>query len=157
VGKFVLWKLKNDWDDYNELYHASAFFEKVAADKGLWIEPHLMINENELAGVVFIIGGTITSIETRMNIQDEFRSLLFKYFHIIDKGKGLGKKWMKDIIFPYYKNLGYRSIYISSSHPKSYPLYEKYGKCIGTYSAFSDNKLFERNGKFFEVHLNQLV
>jgi hypothetical protein len=153
IGKFVLWKIKNQWDDYNELYHATAFFEKVKTNKELWIDSHLMMKNDELVGVAFIIGGNIQNIDYRIEIYEERKSLLFKYFHILEKGKGYGTKWLSKIIIPYYQNLGYQSIYVTSSHLKSFALYEKYGHCLDEYTMQSDNKLFERKGKMFEIGL----
>jgi hypothetical protein len=153
IGKFVLWKLKNEWDDYNELYHATAFFEKIRYDKDLWIDSHLMLKNETIEGSAFVIGGNIQKAETRVEIYEERKSLLFKYFHVVEKGKGFGQKWLSKIIIPYYRNLGYQSFYITSSHPKSFPLYKKLGHCLDEYTTKSDNKLFERKGLFFEIDL----
>lgn len=155
VGEFVMWKLKNEWDDYNELYHSTIFFEKVRANKELWIDSHLMLKDSKLIGIGFIIGGDIQSIENRIEIQHERKSLLFKYFHIIEKGKGLGTKWFSKVIFPYYKNLAYHDIYIASSHPKSFSFYEKFGIGIADYKLFSDSKINERVGRIFKVDLSK--
>lgn len=153
VGKYVLWKLANAWDDYNELFHASAYFNKVITTNDLWINSHLMLNKADISGVAFIVGGNLRNIEKRIEIPDEDKSLLLKYFHIVDRGKGFGKKWLNNIIFPYYKNRGYQKIYIGSSHPESFLLYEKFGKCIYEYNSLSDNKLHQRKGRFFEIDL----
>jgi hypothetical protein len=149
VGKYVLWKIKTAWDDYNELYHAVAFFEKVIKDKTIQIDSHLMIKGTELSGVVFILHGAIRRIETRMQIKDEQKSLLLKYFHIVEKGRGFGKNWLNKVILPYYKSKSFTKIYLASSHPDSFRFYEQFGGAIGEYSSKSDNQLFVRQGKFF--------
>jgi len=156
IGKYVLWKLKNVWDDYNELYHAVSLFERIKADKDLWIDSHLMFKGDNLEGVAFIIGGNVQKAESRTKIYEERKSLLFKYFHIIEKGKGLGQKWLGKIILPYYQNLGYQTIYVGSSHPKSFPLYRKFGHSIDEYKVSSDNKKHERNGMLFEIDLKSM-
>ncbi len=157
VGKYVNWKLQNGWDDYNELYHATEYFTKAMANKNVWIHSHLMMNKSDLACVALIVGGNLKSVENRIEIQNEEKSLLLKYFHIVDKGKGNGQKWLKEIIFPFYKNLEYQHFYIGSSHPKSFALYEKFGHCIYDYNLLSDNNLHERIGKIFRIDLSNLT
>ena len=153
VGKYVLWKLKICWDDYNELFHAAAFFEKVNRDKTIHIDSHLMFKKSELSGVVFILSGNLRSIEQRMQIKDEQYALLLKYFHIVEKGRGYGMTWLNEVILPYYNSKSFTRIYLASSHPDSFRFYEKFGCAIGEYYSKSDNQLFVRQGKYFMLEL----
>lgn len=153
IGEYVLWKLKTSWDDYNELYHAAAFFEKVGEDKAIQIDSHLLFINSGLSGVVFILYGNLRKIEKRMLIRDEQKSLLLKYFHIVEKGRGYGQNWLSKVILPYYKSMAYKDIFLASSHPDSFRFYEKFGRTIGQYCSKSDNQLYERQGKFFRLEL----
>ncbi|MFN8257601.1 MAG: hypothetical protein U0W24_18035 [Bacteroidales bacterium] len=153
VGRYVSWKLANFWDDYNELYHATAYFLKISEENEIWTHSHLIIKNGEINGVAFIVGGKLNKAESKFRIEEEEKSLLLKYFHITDRGKGLGKKWLGEIILPYYKAKDFDKIYVSSSHPESFPLYEKFGRCFHHYQANSDNHLYLRQGKSFEIEL----
>jgi hypothetical protein len=153
VSKYVTWKLKEGWDDYNELYHASSFFEKIRSEKGIWIDSHLMYKDDQLEGTAFVIGGNIQKAETRTEIYEERKSILLKYFYILERGNGFGNKWLSKIILPYYQNLGYQNIYVTSSHESSFSLWKKHGHCLEEYIVSSDNKIFKRQGLFFEINL----
>ena len=151
IGTYVNWKLNNTWDDYNELYHAIKYIEKIHKIDGIWYEIHTIERENEIKGVVTIVGGALNKIESNI---DESNTLLLKYFHIIEKGKGYGSYWLKSIIIPYYRNKGYREVYVSSSHPKSFDFYKKMGTEVKNYRKTSDNGLFERRCKSFLIPIN---
>lgn len=154
IGRFVQWKLETEqWDDYNELYHASHFLESVKREPGVWLETHLLCRDNAVVGVVLIVGGELRKIETKYRIDQEPQALLLKYFHIVEKGKGDGSYWLKTVIFPYYKARGYRTLYTSSSHESSFPFYERLGSEIAHYQQLSDNKCYERQGKCFVITL----
>lgn len=153
VAEFVLWKLKNDWDDYNELYHAARYFENIKSDESLQIDTHLIIVGKELKGVVFIISGKVRRLETKYAIEKEENALVLKYFHILDRGRGTGQFWLQEVIFPYYRNQGFERVYLNSSHPQSFNFYRKFGTHIGDYTQESDNGLFVRKGSSFEILL----
>jgi len=153
VAKYVLWKLQHEWDDYNELTHAARFFHQAEANTEVWIDSHIAKKGEDIAGVAFVIGGKIGSLETRYETDDPERSLILKYFHIVDKGNGTGRHWLRNIIFPYYQKLGFGHIYLSSSHPKSFSLYSGLGVEIADYTSKSDNGIFERKGKCFRMDL----
>lgn len=154
IHRYVQWKIENDnWDDYNELNHASKFIENVKTLKNVWIDSHLFCKDDKINGVVFIVGGDITRIETKINFEDEAQSLLLKYFHIIHKGNGYGSLWLNAVIFPYYKRLGYRKIYVNSSHIDSFPFYNRLGEKISEYEQQSDNKIIIRKGNQFLIKL----
>lgn len=55
--------------------------------------------------------------------------------------------WFKNII-KYYK-----AIYLKSSHPKVFSMYNRLGKEVGEYSSKSDNDLVEGKGKIFKIFL----
>ncbi|WP_339810558.1 hypothetical protein [uncultured Imperialibacter sp.] len=148
---YVQWKLTNDWDDYNELTHATRFFDEAQKKPTLEVDSHLLMKGGKLKGALFILRGELATIESRYPIPEPEKSLILKYFHIMERGQGIGQRWLKEVIIPYYGKLGFADIYLSSSHPKSFGFYEKFGKEIATYTSASDNGLLTREGKCFRV------
>jgi len=51
VGQFVQWKLANDWDDYNELFHATKLVQQIAQTEGVWLHTHSLVKGNKNIGV----------------------------------------------------------------------------------------------------------
>lgn len=80
----MLWKLKNEWDDYNELYHSCALVDNIKKSPDSWIDTHIITNGESVLGVVLIIGGKIeyekylkATVETKWE-----NSVMLNYFHI---------------------------------------------------------------------------
>jgi len=153
VARYVLWKLQQKWDDYNELAHATRFFHHALNYPGVWVDSHLAKTNEILSGSVFLLGGHIAPLEGRYKIADPEHSLLLKYFHVVEKGHGTGQLWLKDVIFPHYRKQGFRHIYLSSSHPKSFQFYTRLGSEVGRYASKSDNGIYEREGRCFRIDL----
>jgi len=150
---YVKYKLDEDWDDYNEFFHACRLFENLKKNDKLSIDSHLLFKNDHLIGCAFIVRGNIADNEGRYRIIEEKTALQIKYFHITEKGKGYGKNWLKEIIIPYYSELEYKRIYVNSSHPLSFAFYERLGERIANYTQPSDNNLFERKGASFLINL----
>src|SRR5665647_3323361 len=122
VGHYVQWKLENNhWDDYNELFHVAKLVEDLKKHADVWFDTHCLFRDNRIIGVLLIVDGDLKKLETKYEIKD--KSLLLKYFHIVDKGNGYGSFWLKSVIIPHYKQKGYQQIYVNSSHPDSFPFY----------------------------------
>jgi len=154
ISRFVHLKIEqNIWDDYNELYHAVNLVEKLKMEPGIWFDTHWIVQDENITGVMVIVGGNIKTLEKKYVIENENDSLLLKYFHIVDKGKGYGSFWLGSVIIPYYKSKGYRNIYVNSSHEKSFPFYKRFGSVIATYERMSDNGLFKREGNSFLIRI----
>ncbi|UII27457.1 hypothetical protein LVD15_03225 [Fulvivirga maritima] len=151
IGKYVNWKLENSWDDYNELYHAINYIESLKKLEGICCEIHTIEKDGDIKGVLTIVGGAIDKLG--VNHGDFKKTILLKYFHIIEKGKGYGGYWLKSVIMPHYYDLGFRQMLISSSHPKSFNFYNKIGQETETYYKKSDNDLYERICKTFVVRI----
>ncbi|WP_339793110.1 hypothetical protein [uncultured Imperialibacter sp.] len=151
TGHYVQWKLANDWDDYNEMTHATRFFDEAQKKPTLEVDSHLLMKGEELKGALFIIHGDLPSVESRYPIPEPEKSLILKYFHIMERGQGVGQQWLKDVIMPHYIKLGFTDIYLSSSHPKSFGFYEKFGEQMASYTSASDNRLLTREGKCFRI------
>ncbi len=153
IGNYVNWKLQNNWDDYNELFHSLNYIENLKQTEGIWFEIHTIEKNNEIKGVLTIVGGHINQLEVDDNIENK-NTILLKYFHIIEKGKSYGSYWLNSVIIPYYFNKGIEKIYINSSHPQSFNFYNKIGNEIKTFTKKSDNHLYERVCKTFLVSAN---
>lgn len=153
VAHYVHGKLTSERDDYNELSHALRFFHQAGQSDSLWVDTHLIKQAGDLVGCVFLVGGAVDAIENRFHINTPEESLLLKYFHIVNKGQGLGQKWLNEVIIPHYRTRGFRHIYVSSSHPLSFGFYGRWGMEIASYSAPSDNGIYMRQGKSFVINL----
>lgn len=154
VQHFVQWKKDNEqWDDYNEWEHASKLVQQIQSEEDIWMDTHLLFKQERLIGVALIVGGSIRKLENKYIIEKEEASLLLKYFHIIEKGKGNGSYWLRSVVFPFYKEKQYKNVYVNSTHPKSFPFYERFGEKIATYEQMSDQLLFKRMGECFLVKL----
>lgn len=154
VQAYVSWKLENDsWDDYNEFFHALRFFSSVRQEQNVWVHTHLILRQEEILGVVFILGGALSQIEQRYQIEEEDHALLVKYFHIREKGKGIGTDWFQKLLIPYYRNKRFKRIYLSSSHQQSFPFYQRLGTPIAEYESLSDNGQSLRKGRSFCILL----
>ena len=156
VQRFVQWKLENNkWDDYNELYHASKLIEMLKIQNDIWFDSHLLFKEDKLTGILFIVGGKIAKLEKKFSVEDETAALLLKYFHIIEKGNGYGSLWLNSVIIPYYREKGYKKIYVNSSHKDSFPFYNRFGEKISEYKQQSDNHLNNRIGRSFLIKIRE--
>jgi hypothetical protein len=152
VGHYVQWKLENNhWDDYNELFHVAKLVEDLKKHADVWFDTHCLFRNNRIIGVLLIVDGDLKKLETKYEIKD--KSLLLKYFHIVDKGNGYGSFWLKSVIIPHYKQKGYQQIYVNSSHPDSFPFYNRLGSLIANYEQMSDNHLYRRKGRCFLINL----
>jgi hypothetical protein len=117
------------------------------------METHLLLRDNTILGVLLLLGGELTQVESKYRIENEHEAVLLKYFHISDKGKGYGNYWLKSVVFPHYKARGYSKLYTSSSHENSFPFYERLGSVIARYQQPSDNNCYERQGRCFAITL----
>ena len=153
IGRYVQWKLENNhWDDYNELYHATRLTQDLKTYSDIWFDTHYLYRDDLIIGVLLIVGGNVGKLETKYDIEEE--SLLLKYFHIADKGLGYGSFWIKSVIIPYYKQKGFKQIYVNSSHKDSFPFYKRLGSLIANYERMSDNNLYPREGCSFLINMN---
>ncbi|MEM8901488.1 MAG: hypothetical protein AAGC85_25485 [Bacteroidota bacterium] len=152
ISAYVNWKLENEWDDYNELFHAIKYIQDLRNLEGIWYEIHTLEKDHEVRGVLTMVGGVLEKLGMEQGL-DTSTTLLLKYFHLIDKGKGYGSYWLTSVIIPHYTARGFQSILVSSSHPKSFPFYEKLGTETNSFTKTSDNQLYERRCKTFLISL----
>ncbi|OOM80199.1 hypothetical protein [Clostridium sp. BL-8] len=149
-------KAENEWDDYNEVYHCCKLIEDVKNNKNMNMDFHIMRKDEKCLGIALVSSGIIDYKmffkEPIYIDEDNKEILIFNYFHISKEGRGNGELWLKKII-QYYKYKNYKAIYLKSTHPKVFSMYNRLGIEIGEYSTFSDNKLLERKGKIFKIIL----
>lgn len=152
----LLFKSENQWDDYDEVYHCNRLINWVKKNKDMNMDFHIMKKDEKYLGIALVTSGKIDySLFFKEEIDIEEKDseiLIFNYFHISKEGRGNGEVWFKNII-KYYKEKNYKAIYLKSSHPKVFSMYNRLGKEIGQYSSKSDNELFERQGKIFKTIL----
>lgn len=154
ILRFVQWKLENNkWDDYNELYHASRLIKMLKTHDDIWLDSHLLFKSNKMIGVLFIVGGNVSKLVENISIRIENKSLLLKYFHIVEKGNGFGSLWLRSVVIPYYGEKGYKQIYVNSSHKDSFPFYSRLGEKISDYKQESDNQINKRCGSSFLIKI----
>ncbi len=149
-------KAENEWDDYNEVYHCCKLIEDVKNNKNMNMDFHIMRKDEKFLGIALVSSGIIDYkmfFKEPIYIDEDNKDILiFNYFHIAKEGRGNGELWLKKII-QYYKAKHYKAIYLKSTHPKVFSMYNRLGIKIGEYSTSSDNKLFERKGKIFKIML----
>ncbi|SNS17113.1 hypothetical protein SAMN05446037_100596 [Anaerovirgula multivorans] len=149
----MLWKIRNDWDDYNELFHCCCLMESICRTLDTWIDTHFIKKNESIVGVVLIEGGKIDFnkyLKINGNLQKGNNAML-NYFHIMPEARGNGERWLREVIIPYYKEKGIDNIYLKSSHIRSFSLYQRLGTEVGQYSTKSDNHLYNRGGKIFKI------
>jgi hypothetical protein len=157
IAKNVLWKIRNKWDDYNEVSHCCRFIESVRESRDIWIETHFIKNGSKIAGVLFVTGGNVdlsNLFKIKLPFQfQEGKSITISYFHIIPEERGVGEEWLRNVVMPYYREKGIEEIFIKSSHLMAFSLYSRLGKEIDGYTTQSDNRLYSRKGKIFQIKI----
>ena len=152
----LLFKAENEWDDYNEVYHCCKLIESVKSNENMNMDFHIMNKNEKYLGIALVSSGILDYkmfFKEPIQINEYDKDvLIFNYFHISQEGRGNGELWFNNII-QYYKAKHYKAIYLKSSHPKVFSMYNRLGIEIGEYLSSSDNKLFHRQGKIFKIIL----
>lgn len=154
----LLYKAEHGWDDYDEVFHCCQLVEAARQDPSLHMEFHTLRREDHTVGVGLVTGGAILRPlffpPELMPAEPQDSLLVFNYFHMAPSERGVGSRWLKEIILPHCAGRGYRALYVKSSHPKVFSLYSRLGKQVGNYASHSDNGLFTRSGKLFRIPLS---
>lgn len=157
IIKNVLHKAETDWDDYNEVYHCCRLIELVRQTANIQMDFHYIKKAQDILGVALVTKGIIDLpmfFPTNISVEDSPQNILIlNYFHTETAGRGWGEHWLKSIIFPYYQDKNFLTLYVKSSHPKVFSLYDRLGSSIGIYKSSSDNGLYARSGKIFKINL----
>ena len=166
-GKFLLSLLENmkekilneAWDDYNELHHCCKIIHDFSQQPGVVMDFHTLRKDNEQLGMVMMTHGAIDRniyACSGLSISDPLDQVaLLSYFHISPAGRGNGTFWLRDLIMPFYADQGYTAIYLKTSHPKAFPLYDRLGAVIGNYTVPSDNAVHMRVGRIYRIPLQE--
>lgn len=153
----LLVKAETGWDDYDEVYHCCQLVEAVRRDSTLHMEFHTLRREGHRVGIGLVTSGRIICPlffpDSLLPAEPVEGLLMFNYFHVAPSERGVGGRWLKDVILPHYAAQGYRAVYVKSSHPKVFSLYGQLGTEVGTYTARSDNGLYVRPGRLFRISL----
>ena len=155
ISEYVTWKISNNkWDDYNEFWNATQFSNELVKNEKVWFHTHTIKKKESVVGVVMIVGGKIDSIPGESDYQSPKNGLIIKYFHIVERGQGLGQFWIKSVLFPFYRNLGYDHFSVSTSHPHSFKFYKKLGaRHIRSYEKESDNGFLIREVRAYTIDI----
>lgn len=150
--------INSSWDDYNEVFHCCRLIHEFSRRPGLVMDFHTMGRGQEYLGLAIISHGNIDPkiySGSGIHFSEPLKNIiLFNYFHISPSGRGNGTFWLRDVIMPWYAKQHYAAMYMKSSHPRAFSLYQRLGAVIGEYSTRSDNGLFERQGRIFRVPLH---
>ncbi len=166
-GKFLVSLLENmkekllneTWDDYNEVHHCCKIIHDFSNAPGLVMDFHTLRRGDEQLGMVMITHGAIDPriyACSGLVISDPVDQVaLLSYFHISPSGRGNGTFWLRDLIMPFYADQGYTAVYLKTSHPKAFPLYDRFGAVIGNYTFPSDNGEHMRVGRIYRLPLQE--
>ncbi|MFQ6792598.1 MAG: hypothetical protein ACLRT4_07445 [Thomasclavelia sp.] len=148
-------KYIDGFDDYNEVYHCNQLIHQLNQDSKIKLDYHLMYQEDKCLGLALIATGTIDALEffDQPLFKTTDKAIVLNYFHISSQGRGNGTYWLKNIILPYYQDKDY--MYLKSSHPHAFSLYQRLGEVIGEYETVSDNGDFKRKGKLFKIKVSK--
>lgn len=166
-GRFLLSLLENmkekilssAWDDYDEVHHCCKIIHDFGQQPGVVMDFHTLRRADEQLGMVMMTHGAIDPHIyscSGLSISDPVdQVLLLSYFHISPAGRGNGTFWLRDLIMPMYADQGYTAIYLKTSHPKAFPLYDRLGTVIGNYTFPSDNGVHMRVGRIYRIPLQE--
>ena len=164
-GKFLVSLLENmkekllleEWDDYNEVHHCCKIIHDFSNTPGLVMDFHTLRRGEEQLGMVMMTHGAIDPniyACSGLSISDPVEQVaLLSYFHIAPAGRGNGTFWLRDLIMPFYADQGYSAVYLKTSHPRAFPLYDRLGSVIGNYTFPSDNGEHMRVGRIYRLPL----
>jgi len=130
---------KDGYDDYNEYQHAKIGLLETKFPFLIYY----ITNKKEVVAVAFF---------TR-NLDFPQPSIKLSWFHIMKNFRGLGKRWLNEVILPDLKTSGEKDMFIISSHPRSWNFYDSMGERIGSYERMSDNSLYKRQGVKWKVDI----
>lgn len=147
-------KAENGWDDYDEVYHCMQLIHAAEERENIRMSFHTFHRNEICLGILLISEGAIGGLPYfKDQLDEEMTSgaVVLNYFHICPEGRGVGSKWVKEILMPYLKEQRIRKILVKSSHPKAFSFYERLGRQIGKYTTMSDTGRFEREGRIYEL------
>lgn len=156
-------KIKNNmYDDWDEYKHTRKMIEELQENlqdkQDLKIDIYFIEENNLVIGICFFIFGKdymkkfIEKIECS-NDKTINNSAQLTCFHILKKYRGIGTKWIKEVIFPDLIKSNIQELYVKSSHNKALHFYQKLGEQVGQYIGISDNELYQRLGYIYRISI----
>lgn len=158
-------KLENNmYDDWDEYKHTRKMISELQQDfkekQDLKIDIYFLEQNNLVIGICFFITGKsymkkfLEKIEGT-SYKEINNSAQLTCFHILKEYRGIGTKWIKNVIFPDLIKNNVKEVYVKSSHNKALNLYQKLGQQVGEYIGISDNKLYQRLGYIYRISINK--
>ena len=151
--------VQGGWDDYNEVHHCCKIIHDLSRTPGLTIDYHFLRRSGQHLGMVMMTHGDVSPDIYRSSgliLSDPIREVvLLNYFHIAPEGRGNGTFWLRDLLMPLYASKGYSTIYLKTSHPRAFHLYDRLGTVIGNYTFPSDNGVYQRTGRIYRLPLEK--
>lgn len=151
-------KRKRDWDDYDELAHCLDLIEETRQLPDAHMVFHTAVRGEDVVGILIITTGTgflAGRFPPGFSVGvPEQRCAVLNYFHVSPDARGIGEHWLREIVLPSVAAMGKDLVLVKSSHPKSFSLYRRLGREVGSYSAKSDHGLLTREGRIFAIPLS---
>lgn len=157
-------KLKNNmYDDWDEYKHTRKMINQLQQNlkerEDLKINIYFLEEDNLVIGICFFIQGKSYMKKFLEKIEHSYYTRIdncaqLTCFHILKEYRGIGTKWLKNIIFPDLIKNNIKEIYVKSSHNKALNFYQKLGQKVGQYIGISDNELYQRLGYIYRININ---
>ena len=145
------------WDDYDETAHCCRLIEAARRDPGLHMEFHTARRDGRVVGICLATRGRIAQplfFPAHLLPADLSAAMgVLNYFHIAPDARGFGRRWLRDVILPRFRETGVEQVFVKSSHPRAFSLYRSFGEEAGAYTTQSDNGLHTRQGLMFRITL----
>lgn len=151
----------DDWDEYKHTRKMIEGLKKNFQDnQDIKIDIYCIEDNNLVIGVCFYIFGEDYMKSFIEKIEDEDdktinKSAQLTCFHILKKYRGIGTRWLKEVIFPDLIKSNIQNLYVKSSHNRALHTYQRLGKQIGQYIGISDNELYQRLGHIYMIKTEQ--
>lgn len=149
----------DDWDEYKHtIKMINKLKQKLEDKRDLKIDIYFLEEDNLVIGICFFISGIeymnkfLENIEV-INCKKIDNLAQLTCFHILKKYRGIGTKWIKEVVFPDLIENNIEKLYVKSSHNKALHLYKKLGHQVGNYIGISDHELYQRLGYIYKINL----
>ena len=157
IARNLTEKLKHDWDDYNELAHCLDLIEETRRLPDAHMVFHTAERGEEVVGTLIVttgMGFLAERFPPGLSVDmPESRCAALNYFHVSPDARGIGERWLREIVLPSVAAMGKDLVLVKSSHPRAFSLYRRLGSEVGSYSVRSDHGLFTREGRIFAIPL----
>lgn len=155
-------KIENNmYDDWDEYKHTRKMIDKLQQTlKHFKIDIYYLEENNLVVGICFLIFGKEYMTDFLQGINERHSVTTEKFahltcFHILKQYRGIGTKWIKEVIFPSLIESNIEQIYVKTSHNKALHFYQNLGTQVGQYIGISDNELYQRLGYIFKLDIKR--